>query len=60
MIIIIIIFFLRTIQQHLDLWKLNNCISIIASVGHKNSDKILVPRVVSMAEEPIIVSRPHA
>ena len=26
-------------------------------VGHKNSDKIPVPRVVSMAEEPIISPR---
>ena len=29
-------------------------------MGHKNLDRILVPHVVSMAEEPIIVPRrPH-
>ena len=31
------------------------------SVGHKNLNKVLVPRVVSMAEESIIMlRRPHA
>jgi len=31
------------------------------SVGRKNSDKVPMPRVVSMAEKPIIVRRrPHA
>ena len=30
-------------------------------VGHKNSNKVLVPRVISVVENPIIVSRrPHA
>ena len=30
-------------------------------MGHKNSDKVPMPRVVSMADEPIIVSRrPYA
>ena len=30
-------------------------------MGHRNSNKVLVPRVVSMVEETIIVSRrPHA
>ena len=34
---------------------------LIISVGHKNLGKVPVPRVVSMAEEPIIVPRrPHA
>ena len=30
MITLFFFFFWRTIQKHLDLWKLNNCISIIA------------------------------
>ena len=30
-------------------------------MGHNNSDKVPMPRVISMAEEPIILSRrPHA
>ena len=30
-------------------------------MGHKNSDKVPMPRVVSMAEEPIVVlRRPYA
>ena len=33
---------------------------LIISMGHKNLGKVPVPRVVSMAEEPIIVlRRPH-
>ena len=39
----------------------NKCNDTIDCVGHKNSDKVPVPCVVSMAEESIIVPRrPHS
>ena len=36
-------------------------LKVIVNVGHKNLNKVHVPRVVSMVEESIIVLRkPHA
>ena len=39
----------------------NKCNDTIDCVGHKNSDKVPMPRVISMVEEPIIMPRrPHS